>query len=250
MDAKSYFFISHSSKDLEQVREIRNLIENLDCNPILFYLKCMDNDDPTGQDEIELKSLLYREIAARDKIIMCKSSNTEPPNETKWIAWEKKTIRELSSKIKPFEIDLSNPDYLDNVRKVVLKFKNILVASTYEVNKQSYTLVDYLKSSLTPYNINITTLYENGDMLNDIANNFGQYTKEIVKERIRQCNIEQQSLVLLLLPNNANVGTFGQMIYSLSSHYNCFFMSRIVNEDFSEQSMSSILKEVCDFLFS
>ena len=125
MEAKSNFFISHSSKDLDQVREIRNLIENLDCNPILFYLKCLDNDDPKGQDEIELKSLLYREIAARDKIIMCKSSNTEPPNETKWIAWEKKTIRELSSKIKPFEIDLSNLDYLDNVRKIVLKFKNI-----------------------------------------------------------------------------------------------------------------------------
>lgn len=250
MEAKSYFFISHSSKDLEQVRKIRNLIENLDCNPILFYLKCLDNDNPTGQDEVELKGLLYREIAARDKVILCKSPNTEPPNETKWIAWEKKTIRELSGKIKPFEIDLSDPDYLDNVRKIVLKFKNILVASTYEVRKQAYTLVDYLKSSLACHNINVTTLYEDGDMVNDLAKNLGQYTKEIVKERIQQCHIEEHSLVLLLLPENAKVGTFGQMISTLASHYNCFFMSRIINVDFSEQSISDILKEVCDFLFS
>ena len=250
MEAKSYFFISHSSKDLEQVRKIRNLIENLDCNPILFYLKCLDNDDPKGQDEIELKGLLYREIAAREKIIMCKSSNTEPPNETKWIAWEKKTIRELTGKIKPFEIDLNDPDYLENVRKVVMKFKNILVVSTYEVRKLAYSLVDYLKSSLNPNNINITTFYEDIDIINDLANNFGAYTKDMIKERIRQCNIEEQSLVILLFPEKANMGTFGQMVYSFVSHFNCYFMSRAVNEKFSEQSMSNILKEVCDYIFS
>ena len=50
-NSNGYFFLSHSSKDIEKVRKIRNLIEQENGNPILFYLKCLDGDNPSGEDK-------------------------------------------------------------------------------------------------------------------------------------------------------------------------------------------------------
>ena len=252
MKSKSYFFISHSSKDLDKVRKIRNLIEELDCNPILFYLKCLDNDDPTGQDEIELKSLLYREIAARNKVILCRSKHTEPPLETNWIAWEKKTIKELAHKLRNFVIDLDEPDYLETALKIILKFKNILIISTYDAQKNASELVTFLKSSLSPYNINISELYEDRDMITDMNHNFGAFTKDIIKDKIKRANLENKSLILFLSTDTSrdNNSTFMQIAYALSSHNNCFLISRKIKNDLSEEVKADILKQICDILFS
>ena len=40
----AWIFVSHSHKDIEKVREIRNELERRGHNPLLFFLKCMDDD--------------------------------------------------------------------------------------------------------------------------------------------------------------------------------------------------------------
>ncbi len=94
-NSNGYFFLSHSSKDIEKVRKIRNLIEQENGNPILFYLKCLDGDNPSGEDKEQLKGLISREILARKKFILCKSKYTETPLSSEWIEWEKAEVKKL-----------------------------------------------------------------------------------------------------------------------------------------------------------
>jgi hypothetical protein len=55
-----WIFVSHSDKDIGKVREIRNELEKRGHKPIIFYLKCVeDNSAP-------LPDLLGREIAVWD----------------------------------------------------------------------------------------------------------------------------------------------------------------------------------------
>lgn len=41
----AWIFVSHSHHDLEKVRQIRNYLESRGHNPLLFYLKCLTNND-------------------------------------------------------------------------------------------------------------------------------------------------------------------------------------------------------------
>jgi len=52
--------VSHSHRDLEKVREIRNELERRGCNPLLFFLKCLDADNAL------LPKLIQDEIKARN----------------------------------------------------------------------------------------------------------------------------------------------------------------------------------------
>ena len=63
-----WVFVSHSTKDFEKVRLVRNVLEDSGFRPILFYLKCME-------DEEEINDLLKREIDARRRLILCDSPN-------------------------------------------------------------------------------------------------------------------------------------------------------------------------------
>lgn len=52
-----WVFVSHSTKDFERVRLVRNALEDSGFRPILFYLKCLENEN-------EVNGLLKREIDA------------------------------------------------------------------------------------------------------------------------------------------------------------------------------------------
>ena len=67
----AWIFLSHSNKDFEKVREIRNELEKRGHKPIMFYLKCLENDNAM------LPDLLRREIAAREWFILCDSPNAQ-----------------------------------------------------------------------------------------------------------------------------------------------------------------------------
>jgi len=66
--SKAWIFVSHSSRDLEKVRRVRNAIEAAGGEPILFFLKCLSDHD-------EIDELIKREIEARNFFLLCDSSN-------------------------------------------------------------------------------------------------------------------------------------------------------------------------------
>ena len=94
-EEKVYIFISHSHKDIEKVRLVRNYLENRGSEPILFFLKSVTDDN-------EVADLIKREIDARLWFLYCRSDNAERSN---WVRTELEYIRQ-TGKQNCMEIDL------------------------------------------------------------------------------------------------------------------------------------------------
>lgn len=93
-----WVFLSHSNKDFEKVRRIRNYLEEHSCRPLMFYLMCLSKDE-------EIDHLIKREIDCRTRFIVCSSENAKA---SKWVQSEVKYIR---SRQKSYEVvDLDESD--------------------------------------------------------------------------------------------------------------------------------------------
>lgn len=97
-----WIFLSHSNEDYERVRRVRNILEDMNTRPLMFFLKCLDDND-------EIEDLIKREIKARTRFILCDSENSRKSN---WVTKEIEYIKELQ---KPYDIiDISA--YEDDIR--------------------------------------------------------------------------------------------------------------------------------------
>lgn len=111
-----WVFVSHSSKDFEKVRIVRNALEDSGFRPILFYLKCMEDED-------EINELLKREIDARRCFILCDSPNAQA---SKFVQSEVDYIR---SKGRMYEIvdlssiDLDSASIQDDLMQLIKPFR-------------------------------------------------------------------------------------------------------------------------------
>jgi len=104
--SEAWIFVSHSVKDLEAVRQIRNAIEERGANPILFFFK-QDIDDEL------LKTLISREIDARNFFVYCDSENARS---SAYVEWEVAYVEKLEH-VKRVTIDLA-ADWHDQVEKI------------------------------------------------------------------------------------------------------------------------------------
>ena len=84
----AWIFLSHSSKDWDEVRRIRNFLEEKGHRPLVFFLKCLT-------DHSELDGLIKREIEARTWFLLCDSQNAR---ESGWVQAEAAFIKELDGK--------------------------------------------------------------------------------------------------------------------------------------------------------
>lgn len=89
LDKEIWVFLSHSNKDYDKVKEVRNMLENMSFRPIMFYMLCLSDND-------EVDNLIKREIDARTRFIYCDSENAR---ESKWVQTELEYIR---SQKRPF----------------------------------------------------------------------------------------------------------------------------------------------------
>ena len=106
----AWIFVSHSHKDLDKVRRVRNALEDQGHNPLLFFLKCLGDDS-------EVDSLIRREIEARTHFILCDSPNARA---SKWVQAEARIIKGLPDR-EYQEIDLDDAwdVQLQHIRRVV-----------------------------------------------------------------------------------------------------------------------------------
>jgi hypothetical protein len=121
----AWIFLSHSNKDWDAVRKIRNILEEMGHKPLLFFLKCLE-DDP------ELDSLIKREIESRSWFLLCDSKNAR---ESKWVRSEVAYIKSLDGKVYK-TIDLAGS--IDSqIECVNILSKRITVFISYE-NSDKY----------------------------------------------------------------------------------------------------------------
>lgn len=111
-----WVFVSHSTKDFERVRLVRNALEDSGFRPILFYLKCLEN-------ETEVNDLMKREINARKRFILCDSPNAQA---SKFVQSE---VDYIQSKNRMYEvidlsqINLKGQDVEKEVLELIKPFK-------------------------------------------------------------------------------------------------------------------------------
>lgn len=104
-----WVFLSHSNKDYEKVIKVRDLLEKNSFRPLMFFLKCLTDDD-------EIDDLIKREIDSRGRFILCDSENARNSD------WVKREIEYIQSKQRVYQtIDIDAP--VEKIAEDVLEFK-------------------------------------------------------------------------------------------------------------------------------
>jgi hypothetical protein len=109
VNSEVWVFLSHSNKDYEKVRRIRNLLEDQSFRPLMFFLCCLDNDK-------EIDDLIKREIDHRTRFIYCESENAKA---SKWVQEEVKYIKSQDREFETINLDLPE----NEIKKKLLQLK-------------------------------------------------------------------------------------------------------------------------------
>jgi hypothetical protein len=97
--ANGWIFLSHSSRDYEDVKIVRNYLEENGFSALMFYLKCLEKPEKKNL----IKPLIKDEIESRNIFVSCKS---EASKKSSWFRWENYLVYKLKNKIvKTIDID-------------------------------------------------------------------------------------------------------------------------------------------------
>ena len=162
-DNEIWVFLSHSNKDYEKVRQIRNLLEEQNLRPLMFFLQCLNDDD-------EINELIKREIDCRTRFILCDS---EEARKSKWVQRE---VEYIKSKDRMYEtIDLSKS--LDEIKEDLQQFitKTRIFVS---YNREEIALAKEFALRMSKYDFSVFM-----DMLWDYTQPYIQdYANETIKQ--------------------------------------------------------------------
>jgi hypothetical protein len=124
---RATIFLAHSSLDIKEARQVRNLFEEMDHDVLLLKLS-------QQMTESYLKGLLRREIQARDWLVMLRSVNADG---SAWVGFEQHFAEVRKKQV--FEIDL------DKCR--ALNGKDLLKCLTGQVARISRNIRVFLSYS-------------------------------------------------------------------------------------------------------
>jgi len=141
-EGKITVFLSHSHKDAEKVRKLRDLLEMLDCEPLIFFLKCLDENND------ELEEFIKREIEARNVFVYCKSANAE---NSAWVQKELAFIKSFDKK-RLYEIDIENSfgvNLASFINKIafIIKSNSLFLSYSFKNSATVKRVYEYLGES-------------------------------------------------------------------------------------------------------
>lgn len=110
MDKGIWVFLSHSNKDYEKVRQVRNILEQQGDRPLMFFLNCLNDDN-------EIDGLIKREIDSREKFILCDSMNAQ---NSKWVQEEVNYIKKKNRLWEKINVDSS----IEDIKKSLFRFQS------------------------------------------------------------------------------------------------------------------------------
>lgn len=186
MNKQIWVFLSHSNKDYDRVKEVRNMLESMSFRPIMFYLLCLSDND-------EVDNLIKREIDARTRFIYCDSENAR---ESKWVRTELEYIKSQERRFQTIDLSLPN----DQILQLLKEFKDqINVFISYP--RKYYDLVRVLHHRLSLYDLFVFVdmisirdgIFEAqiNDAINNVAHNEGGMFIFIYDEKISDYQISE-----------------------------------------------------------
>jgi hypothetical protein len=165
LDKEIWVFLSHSNKDYDKVKEVRNMLENMSFRPIMFYLLCLSDDD-------EVDNLIKREIDARTRFIYCDSENAR---ESKWVQTELEYIRLKERRFQTIDLSLPN----NQILQMLKEFKDqIKVFISYPRKYRDLARILY-------HRLNLYDLFVFFDYSSIIEGNFQLHTNEAINNVAR-----------------------------------------------------------------
>jgi len=145
--ANGWVFISHSSKDYEDVKIVRNYLERRGFSAIMFYLKSLED----STKKVLTQDLIKWEIEARNIFVLCDSQYSR---DSIWVRSEVDYVKKFPEKI--YEtIDMRNIKYNPYRKyKELSKLKDLIVKSSL--------FLSYVKSDREQVNEVYSFLNQNG----------------------------------------------------------------------------------------
>ena len=184
---KQYFFISHSHRDIEKVRIVRNIIEEtFFYEPILFFLKCLS-------DNTELTDLLKREINERIWFVYCKSENAE---KSKYVQFEREYIKKIinaGKKIHVLEVDIDKYDVWNeectNYIRSQIEYKIRKTQLFLSYTRKDAMVANLLKNKLKEHSF---TLFDQNEMF------AGSLFEDEMKSQIKNSSYKNGAILQLI----------------------------------------------------
>jgi hypothetical protein len=139
----AWIFLSHSTKDFEQVREIRNELERRGHKPLIFFLKCLERNDA------RLPELLRAEITARNWFILCDSPNAAA---SKWVQEEVAMIQGMDGKVFK-KLDLSKGLQAEQYKLVELSKRATVFLSCSSADR---AVAEHIRRALLKHDFSVT----------------------------------------------------------------------------------------------
>lgn len=245
-------FLSHSHKDVEKIRKIRDVLEVINCNPIMFYLKCLDDDNEV------LEEFIKKEIEARNIFIYCKSKNSE---ESIWVKKELEYIRQLD-KNRLYEIDIeegfthSLPNILMEISKLLRR--NTIILCNFNPYEDK-TIANNITQKLSEKGYRIENVSIEANYAPTIKNlptwEFQKYKTalEVYLENniypIIQTATTKGIFVPIISPHLFNCDNqWASMIISKIAHFcetrNCLYVPIQIKSNISEEFLADILDKI------
>jgi len=140
--ANGWVFLSHASNDYEDVKIIRNYLEENGFSALMFYLKCLEEESKKNK----IEELIRWEIESRNIFVLCKS---EASKKSKWVEWETNYVKSLANKIF-VEINIEHLKY--KKCSELSKLDNLMYRATlffsysHKDNKKVNTIYEKLSS--------------------------------------------------------------------------------------------------------
>lgn len=203
-DNEIWVFLSHSNKDYEKVRQVRNMLEEQSLRPLMFFLHCLNDDD-------EIDSLIKREIDCRTRFILCDSENARKSH------WVQKEVEYIKSQNRICEtIDLSKS--MDEIMSTLQDFINkTRIFISY--NREEYKLAEMVYNRLSQLDFAVyidrawdfNSLYHQNykDTLDYLENSVVRangYVIAIMNERVLNPNSGSRHELIKAIRDNRSIG--------------------------------------------
>lgn len=222
-----WVFLSHSNKDYEKVREVRNLLEEQNFRPLMFFLNCLNDDE-------EIDSLIKREIDSRKRFILCDSTNAQS---SKWV---QKEVDYIKSKQR-YYYTLNLSESSEKIAQSILQFAG-----------ESTVYISYSRNDEPYYEQLKTMLHDDLDLrVFDLENDLisGGVFKAQITEMIDESLIN--GYVIFIITNNFLKSPFCcyelEYVLNNSTPQNVIFL-RGTNVERPQIENYNVHKEfICDF---
>lgn len=137
-----WIFLSHSNADFGKVREIRNYLEEKGFRPLMFYLKCLENEEETF-------SLIKREIDVRTRFVLCDSENAR---KSVWVKREMDYISKEDAHRSFLKLDIASP--VDAINRQLDEYTN-QTKVFISCQSRHHALFKHLSNRLGKYDLGV-----------------------------------------------------------------------------------------------